>query len=74
VRKLATVHSYIGETHEESAQTLNGPEREAHLRAAHDNYGRALELLTQLKSQGASTEKDREFFEQVQAAVRRSAK
>jgi non-specific serine/threonine protein kinase/serine/threonine-protein kinase len=72
VRKLATVCSYIGETHEELARPPDGPERETHLQAAKQNYRRALDLLTQLKAHGASTEKDREFFEKVQAAVERS--
>ena len=69
VRKLALVHSYMGETHEQSAQPLNGSERETHLHAAKQNYRRALELLSQLKASGALTEKDREFFEKLQAAA-----
>jgi tetratricopeptide (TPR) repeat protein len=71
VRKLATVHSYMGESHEESVKRLEGPEREMHLRAAKENYRRALDILSQLNSQNALTEKDREFFEKVQAAVQR---
>ena len=69
VRKLALVHSYMGETHEESARTINGSERETHLQAAKENYRRAFDLLSQLKAQGALTEKDREFFEKLQAAA-----
>jgi serine/threonine protein kinase len=71
VRKLALVHSYMGETHDAAAKTASEPEREAHLQAAKENYRRALDDLLQMKSQGAFTTKDREFFEQVQAAVAR---
>ncbi|MEY2562492.1 MAG: eukaryotic-like serine/threonine-protein kinase [Verrucomicrobiota bacterium] len=72
LRKLAAVHNYIGETHETAAKTAVSPEeRDSHLRDAKQNYRRALELLSDLKGRGASVEKDREFFEKVQAAVRR---
>jgi serine/threonine protein kinase len=69
LRKLATVHSYLGETHEEAARALSGPQRDTHLQAAKQNYRRALDILLQLKSRNALTEKDREFFEKVQAAA-----
>jgi tetratricopeptide (TPR) repeat protein len=69
VRKLATLHSYMAETHEASAVPLDGAERDAHLQAAKQNYRRAFALLSQMKAQGALTEKDREFFEKLQAAA-----
>lgn len=69
VRKLATLHAYIGETYEASAGTLTGAEREAHLQAAKENYRRAFDHLSQMKARGAINEKDREFFEKVQAAA-----
>jgi eukaryotic-like serine/threonine-protein kinase len=71
LRKLVAVHSYIAETHEEAAKTAPAPERDNHLQAAKQNYRRALDLFENLKAQGASMEKDREFFEKVQAAVQR---
>jgi tetratricopeptide (TPR) repeat protein len=72
VRKLATLHSYMAETHEASAAPLHGVERETHLQAAKKHYRRAFELLSQMKAQGALTEKDREFFEKLEAAAERS--
>ena len=69
VRKLTLLHSYIAETHEAAAGTLNAAEREAHLRAAKQNYRRAFDLFSRMKERGATTEKDREFFEKIQAAA-----
>jgi tetratricopeptide (TPR) repeat protein len=69
VRKLILLHSYIGETHEAAAGTLTAAEREEHLHAAKQNYRRAVDLFSQMKARGAITEKDREFFEKLQAAA-----
>jgi eukaryotic-like serine/threonine-protein kinase len=71
LRKLATVYSYIGETHEEAAKTASPPERDNHRQTAKQNYRRALDLLSNLKSQGALTEKDHEFFEKLEAVVQK---
>lgn len=69
VRKLATVHSYIGETHEESARPLDGLECERHREAAKRNHRRAPEILSHLKLNNAPNEKDGEFFEKLPATA-----
>lgn len=70
VRKLAILHSYIAETRDEVSKTIGAADRDNHLKAAKENYRSALELFAKLKAQGALTEKDREFVEKLQVAVK----
>lgn len=71
VRRLAAVHTYIGDTHRDSATTASGHQRQSHLRAAKENYQRALDIFLQLQAQDSLAEKDHKYLEEVRAALRK---
>ncbi len=71
VRKLATIHTYIGDAHRDFSEVTSGWEREAHMQGAKENYRRALDIFLKLESQQALTEYDRKDMEEVRAAVRK---
>ncbi|HLL72168.1 MAG TPA: protein kinase [Pyrinomonadaceae bacterium] len=71
LRKLASVHTYIGDTHHALAQTTNGQTRQTHLRTAKENHQRALDIFLQLQTQNALAEEDRKYLEELRAALRK---
>jgi non-specific serine/threonine protein kinase/serine/threonine-protein kinase len=72
LRKLASVYTYIGDTHRDIAQAAGGgQERQTHRRAAKENYQRALDVFLQLQEHNALAEEDRKYLEETQAAVER---
>jgi eukaryotic-like serine/threonine-protein kinase len=71
LRRLSTVHAYIGDIHRDLAKTSAGEEGRAHGMKARENYQRALDLLLQLQAQNALQEYDRKVLEEMQEAVRK---
>jgi eukaryotic-like serine/threonine-protein kinase len=70
-RKLAAVHTYIADALRDSAKTANGDERRSRLRAAKESHQRAADIFLTLEAQNALTKLDRQYLEEVQAALRR---
>ena len=71
VRKLAGVHTYIGDTHRDYARTLTGQMRRTHLRAAEENHRLALDIFLRLEAQNALEENARRYVEELRAALRK---
>ena len=71
-RKLATVHTYIGDTHRDFAQLVTGKEHQMHLQAAKESYRRALDIYLRLQAQQALTEYDRKDMEEARTALLKS--
>ncbi|MDQ3199360.1 MAG: hypothetical protein M3Q46_09295, partial [Verrucomicrobiota bacterium] len=69
LRDLALMRKNIGHIHREFARAATAEKRRTHLRMAHEHYRRALDLLSQLKSNNAFAEFDQPFYEEMQAAV-----
>jgi non-specific serine/threonine protein kinase/serine/threonine-protein kinase len=70
LRKLAGIHTYLGDAHRDYARTLDGDDRRTHLRAAKENHARALDIFLQLEAQNALAEVDRKYLDEVRAALR----
>jgi non-specific serine/threonine protein kinase/serine/threonine-protein kinase len=73
LRKLASIHTYIGDAHRDYARTLGGHLRQTHLRAAKENHAHALEIFLQLESQNALSEEDRKYIEELREQLRKYA-
>ncbi|CAN5530042.1 hypothetical protein BH20VER3_BH20VER3_08880 [soil metagenome] len=69
LRDLALVCKNIGHIHRDFALAATAEKRRTHLRTAHDNYRRALDILSELKSNNAFAEFDQPFYEEMLAAV-----
>ena len=70
-RKLATLHGYIGDTHEAMAGSVSPNEQPGHIRAARENYRAALDILLRLEAGNALTSYDHEYLEQLKALVQK---
>ncbi|MGB7923990.1 MAG: tetratricopeptide repeat protein [Pyrinomonadaceae bacterium] len=70
LRKLANVYTYIGDTHLDASRATTGQTRQTHVRAGKESHQRALDILMQLQSRNAFTEKDHKHVEEVRAALR----
>ena len=66
-RKLATLHSNIGDTYREIAAA--GTDRSRNARAAGDHYRTALDILLRLQANNTLTEFDRQSIQQLQQAA-----
>ncbi|HVF55617.1 MAG TPA: serine/threonine-protein kinase [Pyrinomonadaceae bacterium] len=71
LRKLASVRTYIGDSHRDLARALSGQNRQTHLQAAKENHRRALDIFLQLQSLNALTEEDRKYLEEARANVQK---
>ncbi|MGB8510503.1 MAG: serine/threonine-protein kinase [Pyrinomonadaceae bacterium] len=71
LRKLASIHTYIGDAHRDYARTLGGQLRQTHLQAAKENHRRALDIFLQLESQNALAEEDRKYLDELRDALRK---
>jgi predicted Zn-dependent protease len=69
VRKLSTVYQYIGDVHRDIAGAADADSRASHLRAAKENYRRALDLLVGLQAKKALAEYDLKYLEDLRATV-----
>lgn len=69
LRKLASVHTYMGDAHRSYAKSLNGQARQMHLQAAKENHTRALEIFLQLEAQKSLAEDDRKYVEELRAVL-----
>jgi len=74
IRKLATVHTYVGDTHQALAETVNGEEQQGHVKAAQEHYHQALDILLRLEAQNALTTYDRQYLEQLKTIVQKYEK
>jgi hypothetical protein len=74
LRKQATVYTYIGDAHREIAASANGPEWQAHRRAAKENYQRSLDIFLLLQSQNYLAEADRKYLQEPQAGVQKMSR
>ncbi len=70
LRKLANVYTYIGDTHLDASRATTGQTRQTHVQAGKESHQRALDILMQLQSRNAFTEKDHKHLEEVRAALR----
>lgn len=71
LRKLASVHTYMGDAHRDYAKSLSGQLRQTHLEAAKENHRRALDIFLQLEAQNGLAENDRKYVEELRAALRK---
>jgi serine/threonine protein kinase len=70
-RDSAQAYKNIGNVHRDLAGTVAEPVRQTHLQAAQHHYRLALDILHQLKAQGAFAQFDQKLLEELQAAVQR---
>ena len=71
LRKLASVYTYLGDTHHDLAQTMSGQNRQTHLQTAKENHERAMNIFLQLQTQNALAEEDRKYIDELRAALRK---
>ena len=69
MRKLATIHQYIGDVHRDVAEDIHNDTRQADVKAAKENYNRALEILVQLQKKNALPEYHLKYLEDLRAAL-----
>ena len=71
VCKLASVYTYVSETHRRFAEKVSGAEQQAHLQTAKQSLRHALDLYLKLNALGALADYDQKEMEAVRAAVAR---
>lgn len=70
LRDIAQACKNLGWIHDDlAAAAATGQERHEHLRAARQNYQRALDILAQLKAQGGFAGVDQKIFDEMKAAI-----
>ncbi|MDX6612981.1 MAG: eukaryotic-like serine/threonine-protein kinase, partial [Blastocatellia bacterium] len=71
LRDIAQSCKDIGAIHDDLAKEVSGKKRQEQRETAKRYYQRALDILMQLKTQGAFAEADKNLFEKIQVAVRK---